>query len=58
MSDPQIRGAYYVAARDFHSTRRMQVVKPVLLADIGEGMELLISRDEWWSGGPWAKLSS
>jgi hypothetical protein len=40
MADPQSRGAYYVAARDFHSTRRMQVVKPVLLADIGEGMRL------------------
>ncbi|KAJ8122254.1 hypothetical protein O1611_g9884 [Lasiodiplodia mahajangana] len=38
MADPQIRGAYYVAARDFHSTRRMQAVKPVLLADIGEGI--------------------
>ncbi|KAI3329162.1 2-oxoacid dehydrogenase acyltransferase [Xylariaceae sp. AK1471] len=38
MADPQARGAYYVAARDFHSTRRMQVVKPVLLADIGEGI--------------------
>ncbi|KAJ8116089.1 hypothetical protein ONZ43_g4518 [Nemania bipapillata] len=38
MADPQMRGAYYVAARDFHSTRRMQVIKPVLLADIGEGI--------------------
>ncbi|KAI0555365.1 2-oxoacid dehydrogenase acyltransferase [Xylaria curta] len=33
-----MRGAYYVAARDFHSTRRMHAVKPVLLADIGEGI--------------------
>ncbi|KAI0486223.1 2-oxoacid dehydrogenase acyltransferase [Xylaria cf. heliscus] len=33
-----MRGAYYVAARDFHSTGRMQAVKPVLLADIGEGI--------------------
>ncbi|KAI8632078.1 2-oxoacid dehydrogenase acyltransferase [Xylariaceae sp. FL1651] len=33
-----LRGAYYVAARDFHSTKRMQVIKPVLLADIGEGI--------------------
>ncbi|KAI1176728.1 2-oxoacid dehydrogenase acyltransferase [Nemania sp. FL0916] len=33
-----MRGAYYVAARDFHSTGRMQVIKPVLLADIGEGI--------------------
>ncbi|KAI0432971.1 2-oxoacid dehydrogenase acyltransferase [Xylaria sp. FL1042] len=34
-----MRGAYYVAtARDFHSTRRMQIIKPVLLADIGEGI--------------------
>ncbi|KAI1423986.1 2-oxoacid dehydrogenase acyltransferase [Xylaria sp. FL1777] len=34
-----MRGAYYVAtARHFHSTRRMQVIKPVLLADIGEGI--------------------
>ncbi|KAI1281041.1 2-oxoacid dehydrogenase acyltransferase [Xylaria sp. FL0933] len=37
-----MRGAYYVAAaaaaRDFHSTRRMQAIKPVLLADIGEGI--------------------
>ncbi|KAI1820239.1 2-oxoacid dehydrogenase acyltransferase [Xylaria intraflava] len=32
------RPAYYVATRDLHSTRRMQVVKPVLLADIGEGI--------------------
>ena len=40
MSDPQTRGAYYVAARDFHSTRAMGAVKPVLLADIGEGMIL------------------
>ncbi|KAI1203773.1 2-oxoacid dehydrogenase acyltransferase [Nemania serpens] len=38
MADPQTRGAYYVAARDFHSTRMMGVVKPVLLADIGEGI--------------------
>ncbi|GAP86194.1 putative 2-oxoisovalerate dehydrogenase E2 component [Rosellinia necatrix] len=38
MADPPIRGTYYAAARDFHSTRRMQVVKPVLLADIGEGI--------------------
>ncbi|KAI8947679.1 2-oxoacid dehydrogenase acyltransferase [Xylaria longipes] len=38
MGDPQMRGAYYVAARDFHSTRRMHAVKPVLLADIGEGI--------------------
>ncbi|KAH9902259.1 2-oxoacid dehydrogenases acyltransferase-domain-containing protein [Xylariomycetidae sp. FL2044] len=35
--DPQIRGAYAVP-RGFHSTRTMQVVKPVLLADIGEGI--------------------
>lgn len=40
MADPQTRGAYYVAARDFHSTRMMGVVKPVLLADIGEGIVL------------------
>ncbi|KAI0817466.1 2-oxoacid dehydrogenase acyltransferase [Xylaria sp. FL0064] len=37
-----MRGAYYVAAaaaaRDFHSTRRMRAIKPVLLADIGEGI--------------------
>ncbi|KAI1356513.1 2-oxoacid dehydrogenase acyltransferase [Xylaria sp. FL0043] len=39
-----MRGAYYVAAaaavaaRDFHSTRKMQAIKPVLLADIGEGI--------------------
>ncbi|KAJ2991384.1 hypothetical protein NUW58_g2531 [Xylaria curta] len=33
-----MRGAYYVAARDFHSTRRMYAIKPVLLADIGEGI--------------------
>ncbi|TRX93881.1 hypothetical protein FHL15_005263 [Xylaria flabelliformis] len=38
VGDAQIRGAYYVAARDFHSTRRMHAVKPVLLADIGEGI--------------------
>ncbi|KAI0459402.1 2-oxoacid dehydrogenase acyltransferase [Xylaria acuta] len=38
MGDPQMRGVYYVAARDFHSTRRMRAVKPVLLADIGEGI--------------------
>ncbi|KAI0397877.1 2-oxoacid dehydrogenase acyltransferase [Xylariaceae sp. FL0594] len=38
MSDPQARAACYVAARNFHSTRRLQVVKPVLLADIGEGI--------------------
>ncbi|KAI1118762.1 2-oxoacid dehydrogenase acyltransferase [Nemania sp. NC0429] len=38
MADPQTRGAYYVAARDFHSTRMMGAVKPVLLADIGEGI--------------------
>ncbi|KAI0400304.1 2-oxoacid dehydrogenase acyltransferase [Xylaria palmicola] len=32
-------GLYYaVAARDFHSTRRAPAVKPVLLADIGEGI--------------------
>ncbi|KAI1322199.1 2-oxoacid dehydrogenases acyltransferase-domain-containing protein [Xylariaceae sp. FL0255] len=37
-ADPQFRGALIAAARDFHSTRRMQVVKPVLLADIGEGI--------------------
>ncbi len=24
-------------ARDFHASRNLQVVKPVLLADIGEG---------------------
>ncbi|KAI1263105.1 2-oxoacid dehydrogenase acyltransferase [Xylariaceae sp. FL1019] len=33
-----MRGAVYAAAREFHSTRRMRVVKPVLLADIGEGI--------------------
>ncbi|KAI0913741.1 2-oxoacid dehydrogenase acyltransferase [Ustulina deusta] len=34
-----MRGAYYVAtARGFHSTRRRQTIKPVLLADIGEGI--------------------
>ncbi|GAW22944.1 hypothetical protein ANO14919_124910 [Xylariales sp. No.14919] len=39
MEDPQIRGAYYVATvRDLHSTRRMRTIKPVLLADIGEGI--------------------
>lgn len=38
MADPRVRGSYYVVARDFHSTGRMQIVKPVLLADIGEGM--------------------
>ncbi|KAF2970891.1 hypothetical protein GQX73_g2675 [Xylaria multiplex] len=39
MADPQMRGAYYVATvRDLHSTRRMQAIKPVLLADIGEGI--------------------
>ncbi|KAI1810772.1 2-oxoacid dehydrogenase acyltransferase [Poronia punctata] len=38
MADPQVRGAYYVASRDFHSSRRMRAVKPVLLADIGEGI--------------------
>jgi hypothetical protein len=45
IADPsQARGAaYYIAARDFHSTKRMHVVKPVLLADIGEGMEFIIS---------------
>lgn len=37
VADPQTLGAYYVAARDFHSTRKMGAVKPVLLADIGEG---------------------
>ncbi|KAI0447914.1 2-oxoacid dehydrogenase acyltransferase [Xylaria telfairii] len=38
MGDAQMRGAYYVAARDFHSTRTMRTIKPVLLADIGEGI--------------------
>lgn len=38
MGDAQMRGAYYVAARDFHSTKTMRAIKPVLLADIGEGM--------------------
>ncbi|KAI1156818.1 2-oxoacid dehydrogenase acyltransferase [Nemania diffusa] len=38
MADPRVRGSYYVVARDFHSTGRMQIVKPVLLADIGEGI--------------------
>ncbi|KAI2638164.1 2-oxoacid dehydrogenases acyltransferase-domain-containing protein [Xylaria nigripes] len=45
VSDPQTCNtqqartpACYVATRDFHATRRMQVVKPVLLADIGEGI--------------------
>ncbi|TGJ86937.1 hypothetical protein E0Z10_g1821 [Xylaria hypoxylon] len=39
MADPQMRGAYYIATvRDLHSTRRMQAIKPVLLADIGEGI--------------------
>ncbi|KAI0972545.1 2-oxoacid dehydrogenase acyltransferase [Xylaria arbuscula] len=34
-----MRGAYYVAAaQGFHSTRTMQAIKPVLLADIGEGI--------------------
>ncbi|ORY66362.1 2-oxoacid dehydrogenases acyltransferase-domain-containing protein [Pseudomassariella vexata] len=32
------RGAYATAARGFHSTTSLQVVKPVLLADIGEGI--------------------
>ncbi|KAI0200085.1 2-oxoacid dehydrogenase acyltransferase [Astrocystis sublimbata] len=31
-------GAYLVAARDLHSTRTMRAVKPVLMADIGEGI--------------------
>ncbi|KAI1367366.1 2-oxoacid dehydrogenase acyltransferase [Xylaria arbuscula] len=39
MADPQTRGAYCAAlARDFHSTRSMRAIKPVLLADIGEGI--------------------
>ncbi|KAI0508391.1 2-oxoacid dehydrogenase acyltransferase [Xylaria bambusicola] len=34
-----MRGAYCAAiAKDFHSTRRTQAIKPVLLADIGEGI--------------------
>ncbi|KAI0164789.1 2-oxoacid dehydrogenase acyltransferase [Xylariaceae sp. FL1272] len=33
-----MRGAVYAVAREFHSTRTMRVVKPVLLADIGEGI--------------------
>ncbi|KAI1501759.1 2-oxoacid dehydrogenases acyltransferase-domain-containing protein [Biscogniauxia marginata] len=33
----QARGAY-AAPRNFHTTRNMQVVKPVILADIGEGI--------------------
>ncbi|KAI1345135.1 2-oxoacid dehydrogenases acyltransferase-domain-containing protein [Xylariaceae sp. FL0016] len=36
-ADSQFRGAYN-AARNFHVSRRMQVLKPVLLADIGEGI--------------------
>ncbi|KAI0136996.1 2-oxoacid dehydrogenase acyltransferase [Xylariales sp. AK1849] len=32
------RSAYPVMRNGFHSTRSMQVVKPVLLADIGEGI--------------------
>ncbi|KAK9769358.1 putative Dihydrolipoamide acetyltransferase component of pyruvate dehydrogenase complex [Seiridium cardinale] len=31
-------GAYAVPRHGFHSSQRMQVVKPVLLADIGEGI--------------------
>ena len=42
MADPQMRGAYCAAiARDFHSTRSIQAIKPVLLADIGEGIVIL-----------------
>ncbi|KAI1082860.1 2-oxoacid dehydrogenases acyltransferase-domain-containing protein [Whalleya microplaca] len=37
ITDSQVRGAYR-APRGFHSTRTMQVVKPVLLADVGEGI--------------------
>ncbi|CAJ2501789.1 Uu.00g046420.m01.CDS01 [Anthostomella pinea] len=37
IADPQVRGAYGIP-RGFHSTRCVQVVKPVLLADIGEGI--------------------
>ncbi|KAI1859477.1 hypothetical protein JX265_010480 [Neoarthrinium moseri] len=37
--DSGARGAYAVPGRNgFHSTRSLQVVKPVLLADIGEGI--------------------
>ncbi|KAI0594469.1 2-oxoacid dehydrogenases acyltransferase-domain-containing protein [Biscogniauxia sp. FL1348] len=36
-ADFRSRGAY-AAPRNFHTTRTMQVVKPVLLADIGEGI--------------------
>ncbi|KAI0482801.1 2-oxoacid dehydrogenases acyltransferase-domain-containing protein [Xylariaceae sp. FL0804] len=35
--DPQF-GAAYAASRGFHSTRSLRAVKPVLLADIGEGI--------------------
>lgn len=34
-------GAYAASWRGFHGTRRLQVVKPVLLADIGEGNPLM-----------------
>ncbi|KAI0008035.1 2-oxoacid dehydrogenases acyltransferase-domain-containing protein [Xylariaceae sp. FL0662B] len=37
VADSRVRGAY-AASRGFHSTTSMQVVKPVLLADIGEGI--------------------
>lgn len=35
--DSDTRRPYGAPKNNFHSTRRLQVVKPVLLADIGEG---------------------
>ncbi|KAI0022212.1 2-oxoacid dehydrogenases acyltransferase-domain-containing protein [Xylariomycetidae sp. FL0641] len=37
LADPRLSAAYALP-RGFHSTRMLQVVKPVLLADIGEGI--------------------
>ncbi|KAI5926846.1 2-oxoacid dehydrogenases acyltransferase-domain-containing protein [Camillea tinctor] len=37
-TDFRSHGGVYAASRNFHTTRSMQVVKPVLLADIGEGI--------------------